>query len=202
MRVTVAAGAIVDAMIDRHDAVVEAMDDIRRIEAAAEPNRYTVEQIRDRLVELAANTHLFSLEDLTPPGPGQEANSVLYRLAEDPDHRFALYANASDGEVSTPAHNHTTWAVVVGVSGSELNRFYQQTDDGGIVESGQHLVEPGTGVAMLGDDLHSIHLELPAMNLHCYGLALEQLHDRRYYHNGSGEWRTFPASSNIVDARG
>jgi len=189
-------------MTNLRDAVAQAMDDVRKIEASTGPSRDAVEQIRDRLIELASNTHLFSLDELQPPGSDSETNSVLYRLAEDDDHRFALYANASNGKVSTPPHDHTTWAVVVGVSGNELNRFYQRTADGGVTETGQYLVEPGTGVAMLGDDIHSIHLDSPAMNLHCYGLALEQLHGRRYYHARTHEWRTFPASSNIVEARG
>ena len=37
---------------------------------------------------------------------------------------------SSRGHVETPPHNHTTWAVVVGHAGNELNRFYARTDDG------------------------------------------------------------------------
>ncbi|MEM7339447.1 MAG: cysteine dioxygenase [Actinomycetota bacterium] len=188
-------------MEERTAAIAEAMADIRTIDAATGGSRAGVEQIRDRLLGLVANRDLFSLGVFPPPGPGEEAKSRLYRIAQDDDDRFALYANASRGAVGTPAHNHTTWAVVVGFEGQELNRFYRRDTDEGVVEERQVMVEEGTGVAMTGDDLHSIHIEGPALNFHCYGLALEQLPNREFYDRRRGEWRVFPASPHIVEAR-
>jgi predicted metal-dependent enzyme (double-stranded beta helix superfamily) len=188
-------------MEDRATAISDAMDDIRTIEADLGVTRAGVEAIRDRLVELTSNRHLFSLDVYPPPPPSEGAKSNLYRIAQDADDRFALYAQASQGGVKTPAHNHTTWAVVVGFDGQELNRFYERTDDGGVTQVDEHMVEAGTGVAMLPDDLHSIHIEGPALNFHCYGLALERLDERVYYDAKNNDWKIFGAIGNITEAR-
>ena len=185
----------------RAAAVAAAMDDIRAIEADLGVTRAGVEAIRDRLIALAGRRELFPLSDFPGPGDDDEARSWLYRLAQDDDDRFALYAQRSTGAVKTPAHNHTTWAVVVGFDGQELNRFYERTDDDGVAETHDHMVEAGTGVAMLPDDLHSIHIEAPALNFHCYGLALERLEERVYYDPKNHEWKVFASVSGIKEAR-
>ncbi|MEL7158194.1 MAG: cysteine dioxygenase [Actinomycetota bacterium] len=188
-------------MADRTDVINQTMHDIRDLVAANGEGRDTVEAIRDRLVAMAANRDLFSLDVYPAPDGPDGPRSCLYRMAQDPDDRFALYANASRGAVSTPAHNHTTWAVVVGFEGQELNRFYRRTDDGGVEQTHEHMVEAGTGVAMVADDLHSIHIDGPALNFHCYGLALERLEHREYYDAKSHEWRVFPPAADIREAR-
>jgi predicted metal-dependent enzyme (double-stranded beta helix superfamily) len=127
--------------------------------------------------------------------------SCLYRVAEDADHRFALYVNASLGGHNTPAHNHTTWAVIVGVSGEELNCFYERAEEGGVREKGRDVVKQGTGVAFMPEDLHSIHIQAPLVNFHMYGLALEQLHHREYYQAEERAWKVFPPHSDIREAR-
>ena len=63
------------------------------------------------------------------------------------------------------------------------------------------VVERGTGVVMLGDDVHSIHVEGASANFHCYGLALEQLSGRRFWHAEHGEWREYNDVGTIVEAR-
>lgn len=186
---------------ERHREIADAVADIREIEARHGVDRSSLAKIRQRLLALAARTDLFTLEDFPAPAPGSKNRSSLYRLSEDPDHRFALYANASLGGYGTPAHNHTTWAVIVGVTGEELNRFYDRTDDGGIREKGQHVVRQGSGVSFMPEDLHSIHIDAPLLNFHMYGLALEQLHRREYYKPEEGRWQVFPAHSDIREAR-
>ncbi len=187
-------------MSARTNAVADAMDDIRRIEQQHGVTRQAVEAIRDRLVELSSERDLFTLADFPPPSADADRTSFLYRLAQDDDDRFVLYAQSSRGQVETPAHNHTTWAVVVGHSGQELNRFYRRTDDG-VEQTHEHMVEAGTGVAMLPDDLHSIHIDGPALNFHCYGLALERLDSREYFNETEKRWKFFSATSGIVEAR-
>ena len=54
----------------------------------------------------------------------------MHLLSEDDDHGFALYAVAAHSASKTPPHDHTTWAVVVGVEGAELNRHWRRVDDG------------------------------------------------------------------------
>lgn len=189
-----------DVNAARSEAVAAAIDDIRDIEATLGVTRRGVEAIRDRLIELSAQRRLFPLDDFPAPAADDKTTSYMYRLSQDADDRFALYAQASRGHVETPPHDHTTWAVVVGHAGNELNRFYERSDDG-VVETGRHMVEAGTGVAMLPDDLHSIHIDQPSLNFHCYGLALERLDSRHYYSATTGEWKLFSAVSGIREAR-
>jgi predicted metal-dependent enzyme (double-stranded beta helix superfamily) len=185
---------------ERRKAIEAAVADIRDIEKREGVTRASLENIKARLIKLAARSDLFEPKDYPPPEPGQKLRSCLYRLSEDADHRFALYANASLGGYGTPAHNHTTWAVIVGVTGEELNKFYDRAG-GGVQEKGRDVVRQGTGVAFLPEDLHSIHIEAPLLNFHMYGLALEQLHGREFYKEKEARWDVFPAHSDIREAR-
>jgi len=190
-----------DRATERRKEIESAVADIRDIERREGVNPQSLTKIKSRLIRLASRTDLFDAKDYPPPAPGQKLRSCLYRLSEDADHRFALYANASLGGYGTPAHNHTTWAVIVGVTGEEQNRFYDRSPDGGVREKGREVVRQGTGVSFMPDDLHSIHIDAPLLNFHMYGLALEQLHRREFYKEKEGRWEVFPAHSDIRDAR-
>jgi predicted metal-dependent enzyme (double-stranded beta helix superfamily) len=188
-----------DKSVDRRAAIAATVAEVREIERRG-VTRDSLERIKERLAVLAARQDLFSDKDFPPPAPGGKLKSCLYRVAEDADHRFALYVNSSLGGHNTPPHNHTTWAVIVGVSGAELNRFYDR-DGGGVREKGQYVVEQGTGVCFMPDDLHSIHIEAPLVNFHMYGLGLDQLHSREYYKAEENVWKVFPAHADIREAR-
>jgi predicted metal-dependent enzyme (double-stranded beta helix superfamily) len=187
--------------IARKREIDAAVADVRAIERAEGVTRDCLEKVKQRLLRLAARQDLFTARDFPPPGPGGKRNSCLYRVSEDADHRFALYVNSSFGNYGTPAHNHTTWAVIVGVSGEELNRFYERLKRG-VRETGSAVVKQGTGVAFMPEDLHSIHIAAPLINFHMYGLALEQLHLREYFKADERAWKVFPAHSDIREARG
>jgi len=190
--------------VERHAAraraVAEAVDRIRQIETCDGVHRDSLAAMKAVLIELAGRTELFPIEDFPPPGPEIARNNALYRLSEDADHRFALYAQRSQGGTDTPAHDHTTWAIIVGVDGDELNRLYVH-EAGGVRKTGEQVVGRGTGIAFMPDDLHSIHIppQTPVLNFHMYGLALEQLHGRRYYRPATHDWAHFPASEGIRD---
>ena len=186
--------------LERKREIEQAVADVRAIEREQGVTRESLDKIKQRLTRLAARQDLFTAADFPPPQPGGKRNSCLYRVAEDADHRFALYVNSSDGNYGTPAHNHTTWAVIVGVSGEELNRFYDRTGDGPR-EKGSAVVKQGTGVAFMPDDYHSIHITAPLINFHMYGLALEQLSKREYYQPEERTWKVFPPHSDIREAR-
>ena len=190
-----------DRIQERTREIDAAMADIRAIEQHEGATRSCLAKVRLRLIKLAARTDLFTVEDFPPPEPGGKRPSCLYRLSEDADHRYALYANSSLGGYATPAHNHTTWAVIVGICGEELNRFYDRTQENGVRENGQHVVRQGSGVSFMPDDLHSIHIAAPVLNFHMYGLALEQLHRREYYKPEENAWAIFPPHSDIREAR-
>jgi predicted metal-dependent enzyme (double-stranded beta helix superfamily) len=189
-----------DRKLERKREIEAAVKDVRAIETRDGVTRESLEKIKQRLAALASRQELFTVEDFAPPAAGGKLKSCLYRVAEDPDHRFALYVNASLGGHNTPAHNHTTWAVIVGITGEELNRFYDRADDG-VRETGQFVVKQGSGVAFLPDDLHSIHIQAPLLNFHMYGLGLDQLHRRQFYKADEKTWKVFPAHGDIREAR-
>ena len=187
--------------IARKREIEAAVAEVRAIERAGGVTRASLEKIKQRLIRLAARQDLFTASDFAPPAPGGKRNSCLYRVSEDADHRFALYVNSSFGNYGTPAHNHTTWAVIVGVSGEELNRFYERADEG-VRQTGSAVVKQGTGVCFMPEDLHSIHIAAPLVNFHMYGLALEELDHREYYQAEERAWKVFPPHSDIREARG
>ena len=140
------------------------------------------------MITLAEHESLFPASEFPPP-PAGEKGSKRYLLQEDPDGRFAIYMLALNPGNSTKPHDHTTWAVVVGIEGQELNKVYRRVDDGSqagharLEPVREVMVEPGTGIALMPEDIHSIHTEGAAStrHLHVYGLALERLDDRVGY---------------------
>lgn len=147
--------------------------------------RDALAQVASALQTLAARPDLFSRDDFPPPDAASGDTSTRYRLNPGSD-GIALYLNSLLPGKTTIAHNHDTWAVIVAVEGSELNRIYRRTDD----RSDEHratlevdrevLVEPGTPIAFLPDDIHSIHVTgvRPTLHFHLYGRPLETLSGR------------------------
>ena len=195
----------IDANAARAAAVANAVGRIRDIEAAQGVTRPGLEAIRDELLLLARQEHLFPSSEFPPPASG-EKGSNRYLLHEDPGHRFALYLNALNPGNETRPHDHTTWAVVVAVEGRELNRVYERLDDGADPERcsirlrDEVMVEPGRGICLMPDDIHSIHTKgaAPTRHLHMYGLALERLDDRKAYDMESGQ--VIPYNRNFMHA--
>ncbi len=169
----------------REAAVAAAIDRIRAV--ATEPiTRPALEAIKAEMLALAAQEHLFPSAAFPPP-PGGERGAERYLLQQDADGRFALYLNALNPGNETKPHDHTTWAVVVSVEGQELNRFYRR-EPGRLSLEREVMVEPGTGIALMPDDIHAIATPgaTPTRHLHMYGLALELLDDRMAYDPSTG----------------
>lgn len=170
----------------RTAAVAAAIDRVKAIEREQGVTRPALDAIKAEMTALAAHESLFPVAEFPPP-PAGEKGAKRYLLQEDPDGRFALYLLALNPGNESKPHDHTTWAVVVGVEGQELNRVYRRVDDG--AQEGharlEHvrdvLVEPGSGIALMPEDIHSIHTHgtSSTRHLHLYGLALERLDERQ-----------------------
>lgn len=192
-----------DVQATRAAAVTATIDRIRLIEAKQGVTRDSLAAIREELLALARHERLFPNEEFPAP-PDGERGSRRYLLHSDPGDRFALYLNALNPGNETRPHDHTTWAVVVAVDGQELNKVYRRTDDGRDAErceialAEEVMVEPGRGICLMPDDIHSIHTtgERPTRHLHMYGLALERLEDRKAYDPESG--RVIPYNRNFM----
>lgn len=172
----------------RRIAVDQALADIRAIAAAQALDRAVLARITARLEKLAAHAALFTREDFPPPAASEGVGaSTRYRLNPgDGDDDVALYLNSiNPGKTSIP-HNHTTWATIVAVEGQEENRVYRRTDDGSdpaqarLELEREVTVQPGTSIAFLPEDLHSIHVigDRPTLHFHLYGQPLETLSRR------------------------
>ncbi|WP_062362091.1 cysteine dioxygenase family protein [Variovorax paradoxus] len=172
----------------RRVAVDQALTDIRGIANTQPFDRTVLARITARLEKLAQQTELFTRTDFPPPAATEGVGaSTRYRLnPEDGDDDVALYLNSiNPGKTSIP-HNHTTWAAIVAVEGQEENRIYRRTDDGSdpavarLELEREVTVQPGTPIAFLPDDLHSIHVigDEPTLHFHLYGRPLETLSQR------------------------
>ncbi len=189
-----------DIVATRRALVAEVMERIRGL-ASEGVNRDVLEKIRQELMGLAKRRELFPAEEF-PSIAGQ--TSSMYRLSEDPDHRFALaVASPAEGR-STPPHLHRTWAVIAGIHGCEHNRFYRRLDDGTVEQNGSLDITPGQAYAMMPDDIHSIHLgeNGPHCMLHLYGLSIEHIDDRMSFDMDKKSWKTFPAAFGVKNAAG
>lgn len=174
--------------LERRQRVQDTLADIRGLLAAAPLTRDLLAQITGRLEQLAQQRALFPAAEFPPPAPGQGVGaSTRYRLnPDDAAGEPALYLNSINPGKTTLPHNHTTWAVIVALSGQELNRVYRRSDDGSqagratLEQVREVVVQPGQSVSFLPDDIHSIHVtgDAPTLHFHLYGQPLETLSGR------------------------
>ncbi len=188
---------------ERAAAVRRLVDEARAIEKAG-VTAATLDRIGGLLAGLARRAELFPQEEFPLGGDGG-----IYRLSEDPDHRFALYASAGGPGKKVPPHNHTTWAIIAGVHGEERNVVYERLDNGAQPEivqlreapAREKVLRRGDVIAYLPDDFH--HIETPAgsgnaLHLHFYGLSLEHLPDRVSVDMATAKARRFMARARIL----
>src|ERR1700722_757328 len=143
---------------ERTAAVRHLVEGARRIEQNG-VNYTTLEKIGGLLASLASRAELFP-QDEFPLG----ADGGIYRLSEDPDHRFTLYASAGGPGKKVPPHNHTTWAIIAGVHGAERNVVYDRLDNGARPDHVQLREDPakektlrrGDVIGYLPEDFHNI----------------------------------------------
>jgi predicted metal-dependent enzyme (double-stranded beta helix superfamily) len=183
-----------DQIGERQAAVSALLDHVRHIVAKQGVTRAALDAISERLQALAADhAGLFTAQDFPPPQTGSGDTSTRYRLNPGED-GFALYLNSLLPGKTTIPHNHDTWAVIAALEGEELNRVYKRTDDGTDPERAtldierEVVVRPGTPIAFLPEDIHSIHVSgsAPTLHFHLYGRPLETLSGRLGYELDTG----------------
>jgi predicted metal-dependent enzyme (double-stranded beta helix superfamily) len=193
---------------ERRAAIAETVKQVRDVERRLGVTPEALAEIRKILLNLSDRRELFPQDDF-PPARDERGFDAVYRLAEDEDHRFALYMSTALPGKKVPPHNHTTWAVIVGVQGEEENFFYERADDGSqpgraeLRQIREEVVRPGSGVCLMPEDIHHIQVtgSQPTLHLHMYGLALNHLGERVSFDPQAGTVKTMRTTPNIREAR-
>ena len=173
---------------------------LRKAHAIIDPAGATpaaLEQVQALLIGLASKPDLFPREDFAAP----VAQARNHMLAEDGEDGFGLYLTINmPGKVAAP-HDHGIWCVNAGISGVELHRFFQRTDDGKtpgyatVEELTGATVALGTGIAMADHDIHDTVVigNQPAIGLALYGYALTRFPSVVWFHPEFESVRALPS---------
>jgi predicted metal-dependent enzyme (double-stranded beta helix superfamily) len=186
--------------ISRQAAIDEMITQVRSIAQNNEISRDTLENIKAEMIKVAKRKELFPLADFQgeDEAPGPRPMQLLHK---DDDGQYALYMSTSISDQKPPPHNHATWAIIVGIQGEERNWLFERTDDGSVPGRGtvqvvdERVAAPGTGVALMPEDIHSIQGKAEnggRLTFHLYGVTTDRQQGRVAYNQAEGTYRLFP----------
>jgi len=171
------------------------VEETRSLCESSELDRSKLEDIRSRLLKLAARPEFWSEDDYPSPPDGELQNRFL--IASEADGGISLYLNVVRSGKKVPPHDHTTWACIAAVEGVEHNMFYSRTDDGSVEGKATLTMDkvvavgPGDSIAMMPDDIHNFEVRGDQIirHLHFYGRPLETLSERKAFDLENGTYK-------------
>jgi len=184
----------------RAQAVAETVEQLRVLLDSDAPTPAALAAAEAVLRTLAARQALWPAEDFPIPA---DRLWQAYKLHEDADGRYAVYAVPMRPGHAQPPHDHTTWALIAGVRGVERNVLYARPAAGApaapLVVRAQALVAAGSSLAIGPSDLHAIEVLGPgdALHLHVYGRGFGHLAGRQIFDPATGAGRPFPVVAGL-----
>ena len=174
--------------------------DLRRIVGASEDEAAILAQVQP-LARRFAGERSWLCEAMYGADPALGFGTTL--LHAEVDHSLFVVVDSWLPGRGVPPHDHATWAVVVGVDGSERNIFWQRLDDAtrpGYAELqriGEQSIGPGETLPIASGSIHSVINETPhtRLSFHVYGRHLNHAARRQFDPEHNRE-RPF-----IIDAR-
>lgn len=158
-------------------------------------DRKSLNQVMLALVDLASHKDWWCLDKYEEPSDDNLQNRYL--IHKESDDSYALYLNVIKPGKKIVPHDHTTWACIAGVVGTEVNYVYERLDDASTAGkatlklSESVSVGPGNGIALLPDDIHAVKVEDGVIrHLHFYGRALETLTERKAFNLDDNSYTT------------
>lgn len=138
------------------------------------------------LVQRAAMDRGWLREEMYEGDPEQGFGTTV--LHAEPDHSLFVCVDAWLPGCGVQPHDHGTWALVVGVTGTERNTFWERVDDGAqsgraeLRKTREANIAEGEVVAMRTGEIHSVvnESEETTLSFHVYGRHLNHTGRSRF----------------------
>jgi len=161
----------------KHALINHYVEKLRRITAESNDESEIFEQLGPLARQLAADPAW--IEDRFSE-PDKETGFSAFLLHEEEDHSLAVLAASWVPGMGVGAHDHGTWAVVVGVEGVERNVRYKRLDDRSNPEHAELAVKdeasagPGDLVCIKTGGIHAVYNDSDkvTLSLHTYGMHI------------------------------
>jgi hypothetical protein len=182
--------------------VDEVMCKVTKIEENYGITRDSVNLMKNEVASLAKYPELFITSEFQPAKRGTFKDFVAYRLNKEDGTDRALYVSLALPGKTSPPHNHNNWAILIGLDGVEINKLYK-ADETGFKQIDEVPVGPGVAIALMGEDIHSIHVQgkgdEPVWQIRFYERALELQTDRQQF-DENGNTEIFEPNANTKNA--
>ena len=161
-----------------HEAIAQvrlALAQLHEMRVSPTPTDGQLSDIAAVLRGLAASP-VWNAPRIRTASPDEE---LLYELAVAASEGPSLYLVSDGVNVSSPPHCHTTWAIISGIRGVEVNTLYVLNDEASklVTPSSERAVSAGDTLILSASSIHSTCVAgLEAtFHLHLYGSPLHSL---------------------------